>query len=79
VTGERGGVTGHSVPPPQDGQSVSPPGYWGDTVTGPFLSFGLDPGDLRSPPKTATELSLAAVTALLHELLTGDPPGDTPG
>ncbi|XP_068855216.1 dynein axonemal assembly factor 3 [Aphelocoma coerulescens] len=64
--------------PRADGQSVSPPGYWGDTVTGPFLSFGLDPGELRSPPETATERSLAAVTALLHELLTGDPPGDTP-
>ncbi|NXU92212.1 DAAF3 factor, partial [Xiphorhynchus elegans] len=59
---------------PQDGQAGPEPGFWGDTVTGPFLPFGLDAGDLRSPGKTATEISLANVTALLHELLTGTPP-----
>ncbi|XP_064262188.1 dynein axonemal assembly factor 3-like isoform X1 [Passer domesticus] len=37
--------------PRADGRSVSPPAYWGDTVTGPFLSFGLDPAGLRSPPQ----------------------------
>ncbi|XP_077049405.1 dynein axonemal assembly factor 3 [Agelaius phoeniceus] len=67
--------------PRADGRSVSPPSYWGDTVTGPFLSFGLGPTGTQNPPKTASELSLAAVTELLHELLTGDTPrtGDTPG
>ncbi|XP_030826694.1 dynein assembly factor 3, axonemal, partial [Camarhynchus parvulus] len=37
--------------PRADGRSVSPPSYWGDTVTGPFLSFGLGPAAPRSPPQ----------------------------
>ncbi|XP_066843255.1 dynein axonemal assembly factor 3-like [Anser cygnoides] len=53
-------------------------GYWGDVVAGPFLAFGLtsdDPRLLRTrngaPEKTATEISVANVTALLRELLAG--------
>ncbi|GAB0202121.1 dynein axonemal assembly factor 3 [Grus japonensis] len=64
--------------PRADGQAGADTGYWGDTVTGPFLAFGLDTDGLRSPGKTATEISLANVTAMLHELLTGTPPGDPP-
>ncbi|XP_071657172.1 dynein axonemal assembly factor 3 [Patagioenas fasciata] len=64
--------------PQSDGQEGPDPGYWGDTVTGPFVAFGLDP-ERRSPGKTATEISLENVTALLHELLTGTPPGEPPG
>ncbi|KAM9208014.1 dynein axonemal assembly factor 3 [Leptosomus discolor] len=53
-------------------------GTGGTTVTGPFLAFGLDTDGLRSSGKTATEISLANVTALLHELHTGTPTPDDP-
>ncbi|XP_053908257.1 dynein axonemal assembly factor 3 [Cuculus canorus] len=65
--------------PHHDGQPGPEFGYWGDIVTGPFLAFGFPPPGEKSPQKTATELSLATVTALLQELLSGDPPKDPPG
>ncbi|KAM9591777.1 dynein axonemal assembly factor 3 [Morphnus guianensis] len=65
--------------PRADGQPGPDLGYWGDIVAGPFLAFGLATDQLRSPGKTATEISLANVTAMLHELLTGTPPEDPPG
>ncbi|XP_069630532.1 dynein axonemal assembly factor 3 [Haliaeetus albicilla] len=65
--------------PRADGQPGPDLGYWGDTVTGPFLAFGFATDQRRSPGKTATEISLANVTAMLHELLTGTPPEEPPG
>lgn len=61
-----------------DGQPGAERGFWGDVVTGPFLIFGLTPSGTHE--KTATEISVAKVTALLRELHGGggheEPPRD---
>ncbi|XP_057280771.1 dynein axonemal assembly factor 3, partial [Pezoporus wallicus] len=59
--------------PRADGALGPDAGYWGDIDTGPFLAFGFDP-EHRSGGETATERSVANVTALLQELLSGTPP-----
>ncbi|XP_064296582.1 dynein axonemal assembly factor 3, partial [Phalacrocorax carbo] len=46
-----GGGRGPDPPLPQDGRLGPDSGYWGDTVTGPFLAFGLATDELRSPGK----------------------------
>ncbi|XP_021238854.1 dynein assembly factor 3, axonemal-like [Numida meleagris] len=83
----RGGGDSACVPNPTlrsgrraraDGQPGTERGFWGDVVTGPFLIFGLTQNGTRE--KTATEISVANVTALLWELHGGggheEPPRD---
>ncbi|CAI5790730.1 Hypothetical predicted protein [Podarcis lilfordi] len=57
------------------GERVPARGYWGDVATGPYIIFGIeaeDPSLLKTtngiPSKSAQEISLHNVTALLYEL-----------
>ncbi|KAF7238886.1 Dynein assembly factor 3, axonemal [Varanus komodoensis] len=71
------------------GEPVPARGYWGDIATSPYITFGIeaeDPELLKTtnglPSKSAQEISLHNVTALLYELFYHtryDPPAPSEG
>ncbi|KAK3727505.1 hypothetical protein QZH41_018379, partial [Actinostola sp. cb2023] len=60
-------------------QRVPSRGYWGDIINSPYLSFGIESEEERlfkenngKHIKTATNVAEFNITALMHELITGE-------